>query len=59
MNAMDAKNKASKITFNIPEKEWVSLKMICMLTHTTMTNFIRSSIKDKINDINIKHEGLK
>ena len=54
---MNKNKKTPKITFYIPEKEWVNLKMMCMLTHTTMSHFIRSAVKSKI--IEIKNNELK
>lgn len=45
------KFKSSKITFCIPHKEWTDLKIMCVLTHSTMSNFIRTAVREKIFDI--------
>ena len=43
--------KTPKICFCLPESEWVDLKIICVLTHKTMSEFIRISIKEKIKNV--------
>lgn len=48
--------KTPKITFHITEKEWADLKIMCVLTHSTMSEFIRKSIRSKIKEI--KSQGV-
>ena len=48
---MEENRKTPKICFYIPDKEWTSLKIMCVLTHTTMSTFIRKAVKDKIKEI--------
>jgi len=58
---MEETKKTPKITFYIPENECTSLKIMCVLTHTSMSHFIRSAIKSKINELksNIDQKTLK
>lgn len=48
---MEENRKTPKICFYIPDQEWTSLKIMYVLTHTTMSTFIRKAIKEKINDL--------
>jgi len=43
--------KTPKICFYLSESEWTELKIMCVLTHSTMSNFIRSAIKTKIIEL--------
>ena len=51
-------NKTPKITFYIPENEWTSLKIMCVLTHTSMSHFIRCAIKEKIKELKVVENDL-
>lgn len=48
---MEDNIKTPKITFYISNHEWTELKIMCVLTHTTMSQFIRSAIKSKIIEL--------
>lgn len=42
-----------RLTFVIPEKLKIELKVICILTKKTMSTFIRSAIQEKIKLIKL------
>jgi hypothetical protein len=43
--------KTPKVTFYLSEQEWTDLKIVCVLTHSTMSHLIRCAIKDKLRKI--------
>jgi len=51
--------KTPKVTFHISDPEWTNLKLISMLTHTTMSHFIRTAIKEKIKNLKAKNKSLE
>lgn len=48
--------KTPKVTFFLSYQELTELKIMCVVTHTTMSFFIRSAIKEKLKKI--KEEKL-
>ena len=41
----------ARITFEIPDSERTALKIMCVLTHKTMSQFIRIAVKDRIKEL--------
>ena len=51
------RNKCMRMTtFQLTEKLYSDLKMMCMLTHKSMGEFIRVSVREKICSLKNKKE---
>lgn len=46
-----------RITFILTHKEKVDLKIMCILTNRTMSDFIRSVINEKVRDLKSRKNG--
>jgi len=44
-----------RISFYISDKQWTDLKIMCVLTHRTMSDFVRVAIQDKVIQIKGRH----
>ena len=44
-------HKPKRVSFYLPNSEWASLKIHCVLTDSTMTELIRIAIKEKIKHL--------
>jgi hypothetical protein len=49
---------SERITYIITPKEKVELKIMSILTKKTMSTFIRTAVRDKINEVKRKQEAL-
>lgn len=44
-------NKTRRVSFYIADKHWTDLKIMCVLTHRTMSDLIRIAVQDKIRQL--------
>ena len=46
-----------RTTIILPDKLTIDLKIMCVLTHRTMSDFIRIAVQDKIKQLKSEHVG--